>query len=49
LFRYILSSEELASAEKRIAQVVRMDLIGQAVAKGVADIDSQIAQASGIR
>ncbi len=49
LFRHILSSEEIRSAAPRIAQVARMDLIGQAVAKGVADIDSVIAQAAGIR
>jgi Golgi phosphoprotein 3 len=49
LFRHILSSEEMHSAATRIAQVARMDLIGQAVAKGVAEIDSVIAQAAGIR
>lgn len=49
IFRYILSAHELESAQKRIAQVSRMDLIGQAVAKGVTDIESAIALASGYR
>jgi len=49
LFRYILSAHEANAATLRITQVARMDLIGQAVAKGVADIDSAIAMASGYR
>ena len=49
LFRHLLSAEELQNNAARITQVSHMDLIGQAVAKGVADIDSAIAQASGIR
>jgi hypothetical protein len=49
LFRHILSAQEAEIASARIAQVVRMDLIGQAVAKSVAEIDSAIAMASGYR
>jgi hypothetical protein len=49
LFRYILSSAEATSAQGRITQVEKIDLIGQAVAKGVSDIDSAIAMASGYR
>jgi golgi phosphoprotein 3 len=49
LFRYILSEHEAEEASKRIAQVSRIDLIGQAVAKGVTDIGSAIAMASGYR
>jgi hypothetical protein len=49
LFRYILSAHEADTASTRIAQVARMDLIGQAVAKSVTDIDSAIALASGYR
>jgi hypothetical protein len=49
LFRYILSSHEADAATARISQVARMDLIGQAVAKGVTDIESAIAMASGYR
>ena len=49
LFRYILSAHEAETATARIAQVARMDLIGQAVAKSVTDIDSAIALAAGYR
>ncbi len=49
LFRYVLSEHEAEKARARIEQVVRMDLIGQAVAKSVAAIDSAIAMASGYR
>jgi len=49
LFRYLLSTSELESAMPRITQVARMDLIGQAVAKGVTDIEAAIAMASGYR
>ncbi|MDE1900360.1 MAG: GPP34 family phosphoprotein [Alphaproteobacteria bacterium] len=49
LFRYILSANELTSATPRIAQISRMDLIGQAVANGVGDIGAAIASASGLR
>lgn len=49
LFQYLLSKEDAEKAAPRISQVARLDLIGQAVAKGVADIDSAIAQASGYR
>ena len=49
IFSYILSAHEADIAAPRIEQVSRMDLIGQAVAKGVADIESAIAMASGYR
>jgi len=49
LFHYLLSKDDLEKAAARITQVSRMDLIGQAVAKGISDIDSAIAQASGYR
>jgi Golgi phosphoprotein 3 len=49
LFRYILSAHEADSATARISQVARMDLIGQAVAKGVTEIEAAIAMASGYR
>jgi len=49
LFRHILSPQEAGAASLRIAQIEKMDLIGQAVAKGVADIESAIAMATGYR
>jgi len=49
LFRHILSSQELAAALPRIELVARMDLIGQAVAKAVTEIEAAIAMASGFR
>jgi len=49
LFRHILSGHELAQATPRIEQVSRMDLIGQAVAKAVTEIEAAIAMASGFR
>ncbi len=49
LFRHILSGEELAAATPRIEAVARMDLIGQAVAKAVTEIEAAIAMASGFR
>jgi Golgi phosphoprotein 3 len=49
LFRYLLNAAEVAAASVRIAQIARMDLIGQAVAKGVTDIDAAITMASGYR
>jgi hypothetical protein len=49
LFRYILSAHEVESSAPRIAQIARMDLIGQAVAKGVTEIEAAIAMASGYR
>jgi len=49
LFRYILSAAEAEKASARVTQIARLDLIGQAVAKGVTDIDSAIAMASGYR
>jgi hypothetical protein len=49
LFRHILSDHELTAASPRIEQVARMDLIGQAVAKAVIEIETAIAMASGFR
>jgi hypothetical protein len=49
LFRHILSSQELNAAAPRIEMVARMDLIGQAVAKAVVEIEAAIAMASGFR
>jgi len=49
LFRHILSGHELAAATPRIEAVARMDLIGQAVAKSVVEIEAAIAMASGFR
>ena len=47
LFGHILSSQELHRSKERILLVGRMDLIGQAVAQAVAEIESAIAMASG--
>jgi hypothetical protein len=49
LFRHILTGHELTSALPRIEQVARMDLISQAVAKAVTEIEAAIAMASGYR
>ena len=49
LFRHILSDHELVAATARIEQVARMDLIGQAVAKSVVEVEAVIAMASGFR
>jgi len=49
LFHHILNDHELTAASARIDQVARMDLIGQAVAKAVAEIETAIAMASGFR
>lgn len=47
LFNHILTSQELAKTHARILLVSRMDLIGQAVAQAVAEIEAAIAMASG--
>lgn len=49
LFSHILSTHELTGANARIEQVARMDLIGQAVAKAITEIETVIAMASGFR
>ncbi len=49
LFRYLLNSHQFSEAAPRIAHVARMDLIGQAVAKAVTEIEAAIAMASGFR
>lgn len=49
LFRHMLSAHELDNATPRIEIVAKMDLIGQAVAKAVVEIEAAIAMASGFR
>lgn len=49
LFSHILSDHERRSAAARITLVAQMDLIGQAVAKAVTEIETAIAMASGFR
>jgi golgi phosphoprotein 3 len=49
LFRHILTAHELEQATARIEQVAKMDLIGQAVAKSVVEIEAAIAMGSGFR
>lgn len=49
LFSHILSDHELTAASARIDAVARMDLIGQAVAKVITEIETVIAMASGFR
>jgi golgi phosphoprotein 3 len=49
LFTHILSDHELTAAGGRIEAVAHMDLIGQAVAKAVGEIETVIAMASGFR
>lgn len=44
IFRAMLSDEELAAAAPRFEQVRKMDLIGQAVAAAIADLDRQAEQ-----
>ena len=44
IFRMILSAEELERASKRIGQVRKLDLIGQAISKAVEDIHSAISR-----
>ena len=43
LFRHLLSNDELARATKRIAQVRKLDLIGQAVSQAIQEIESPLA------
>jgi Golgi phosphoprotein 3 len=45
LFSFILSDRELRNASERIAQIKKLDLIGQAVAKAVEQLRVQIAMA----
>jgi hypothetical protein len=49
LFSHLLSDHELTAASARIDAVARMDLIGQAVAKAITEIETVIAMASGFR
>ena len=43
LFRQLLSKRELDQAAKRIEQVARLDLIGQAMSQAIRDIQLSIA------
>jgi len=47
LFQKILTSREAEFAKARIKQVSRLDLIGQAVAKSISEINGSLAKASG--
>ena len=47
LFNHILNGPEGQKAAPRIAQVIRLDLIGQAVARAISEVESAIAMASG--
>lgn len=49
LFDHILGSRELEAAQARIDLVARMDLIGQAVAQAVTEVETTMAMASGFR
>ena len=45
IFRHLLSKRELDQASARIAQVRKMDLIGQAMSKAIQEIEMSIASA----
>jgi hypothetical protein len=49
LFRHLLRARELDAALPRIEAVAKMDLIGQAVARAVGEIETAMAMASGFR
>lgn len=49
LFRYLLSSRELAASEARIAQIARLDIFGHTAAEAIAEVEASIAMASGLR
>jgi hypothetical protein len=49
LFRYVLGGKALSAALPRINQVAGMDLIGQAVARAVGEIETTMAMASNFR
>ncbi len=48
IFRHLLSQREHRGARDRIAQIRRMDLIGQAVTASVREIELQLAQAMAV-
>ncbi len=48
IFRHLLSQREHNGASERIAQIRRMDLIGQAVTTAVREIELQLAQAMAV-
>ena len=49
LLSQILSAHELTEAKPRIAQVVRMDILGCALAESTSEVEASIAMASGMR
>ena len=49
LFRAMLKVLEYRKAEKRIAQVARMDILGRFAAEAVAEVEASMAMASGLR
>jgi golgi phosphoprotein 3 len=49
LFRHLIGGRALDAAMPRIERVAKMDLIGQAVAKAVSEIETAMAMASGFR
>jgi hypothetical protein len=49
LFRHILSARDLEAAATRIAAVAKMDLVAQAVARVINEVEAGIAMASSIR
>ena len=49
MFPYILGAHILAGARRRIAHVAQMDILGRAAAEVVAEVETSIAMASGLR
>jgi golgi phosphoprotein 3 len=49
MFPYILNPQELSRCHRRIAQVAQMDVLGRATAEVVAEVETSIAMASGLR
>jgi hypothetical protein len=49
LFRFLMDSRELDAARPRIDQVAKMDLIGQAVANAICEIETTLAMVASFR
>jgi hypothetical protein len=49
LFQFILSPSELASVTPRIAQIVKLDLVSQALQQAVEEIDAAMVMVTGLR
>lgn len=49
LFQYLLSASELAATTPRIEQIVKLDLVSQALRQAVDDIDAAMAMVTGLR